>query len=47
MSDILDDAIQIRVEKTSKLRFIKAARKAGKKPADLIREFIKNYGEGE
>ena len=45
LNDNLDDAIQVRVGKAHKLRFIKAARKAGKKPAGLIREFIRNYGE--
>ena len=47
MSDDLNDAVHVRVAKTDKLSFIKAARVAGEKPAGLIREFIRNYGEGK
>lgn len=46
MSDNLDDTIQIRVHGSDKLSFIKAAQANEKKPADLLREFIKNYGGG-
>lgn len=47
LNDNLDDAIQFRVGKADKLRFLRAATEKGESPAGLIREFIKNYGEGE
>ena len=45
MKEKLNGVLQIRVEKASKLRFLRAAEEKGESPADLIREFIKNYGE--
>lgn len=45
MSDNLNDAVHVRVEKAAKLRFLRAAEEKGESPAGLIREFIKNYGE--
>ena len=47
LSDNLNDTIHVRVEKADKLSFIKTAREKGESPAGLIREFIRNYGEGE